>query len=87
MVMLVLMVVDEFVILTLVLLPSHPDATSRQHQRWLLSLTVCVPYGVTAILTLSLDTVQLLRVAAYRRVTVHLQGLVSLDAHDAHDSR
>ena len=50
--MLVVVVVDEFVILTLILLPSHLDTPSRQHQRWLLSLTVCVPHGVTAIPTL-----------------------------------
>ena len=85
--MLVVVVVDEFVILTLILLPFPPSAASRHHQRWLLSLTVCVPHGVTAIPTLSLDTVQLLRVAAYRRVTVHLQGFVSLDPLDAYDSR
>ena len=78
--MIFLVVGDDFVILTLVLLQSHASAASRHHQRWLLSLTVCAPSRrVTVILTPSLDTVRLLRVAAYRRVTVHLRGLVLLD--------
>ena len=72
--MLVLVVVDEFVILTLILLQSLLSAASRHHQRWLLSLTVCVPHGVMVTLTLSLDAVHLLRFATYRRVTVPLRA-------------
>ena len=69
------LVVDVLVGLTLILLQSLLNAAIRHHQRWLLSLTVCVTQGVMVILTLSLDTVHLLRVAAYRRVTVHLRDL------------